>query len=222
MVTYLGPNTLPIAGEVADALGMDLISADTLGPIERGVGDLYWMCGLLTVELIDSGRLDADIVAAPVFPGQSGPAYHSVVIAAAPAGAVSDLSGRRLAINELGSWSGNHALRVHLAGSSVSFASVTESGAHARSIDMLLAGDADVAAIDHTIWEHRLATDPAAHSLFEIDRTRDWPAPPFSVSRRIDDVAAVRRTLIRTVPAGLERIVEARSTDYDPIRAAIR
>jgi ABC-type phosphate/phosphonate transport system substrate-binding protein len=221
LVTYLGPNALPIACELADTLGIDLIAADALDPIERGMGDLYWMCGLLTVELIDNGRLAADIVAAPVFPGQPGPAYHSVVVATSSAADVTDLSGRRLVINEVGSWSGNHALRVHLAGAGVSFASIVESGAHARSIDMLLAGDADVAAIDHTIWEHRLATDPAAHSLVVVDRTRNWPAPPFSASRRIDEFDALRRALVQTVPAGLDRIVEATSTDYDPIRIAM-
>lgn len=220
MVTYLGDNVLPIAAELAEELDMELLSADTFEAIERQHADLYWMCGLLTVELIDSGRLPADIVAAPVFAGQPGPVYHSVIIVAPPAAA--DLSGRRLVINEAGSWSGNHALRVHLQGSPVSFASVVESGTHARSIDMLLAGEADVAAIDHTIWEHRLATDPAAHSLFVVDRTQDWPAPPFSASRRLDDVDAVRHALVRTVPGGLERIVEAVSTDYDPIRAAMR
>jgi ABC-type phosphate/phosphonate transport system substrate-binding protein len=198
MVTYLGPNTLPIARELAAALGMELIAADVPEPIEEGMGDLYWMCGLLTVELIDSGRLDAEIVAAPVFPGQLGPTYHSVVVATSSATDVTDLSGRRLVINEGGSWSGNHALRVHLAGSPVSFASVVESGAHAHSIDMLLAGDADVAAIDHTIWEHRLATDPAAHSLVVVDRTRNWPAPPFSASRRLDEFDALRRALIQS------------------------
>ncbi len=222
MVTYLGSNTLPIAGELAATLGMDLISTDVLEPIERGAGDLYWMCGLLTVELLDSGRLDAEIVAAPVFRGQSGPVYHSVVIATSPAADVTDLPGRRLVINEVGSWSGNHALRVHLADSPISFGSVLESGAHTRSIDMLLAGEAEVAAIDHTIWEHRLATDPAVHSLVVVDRTRDWPAPPFSMSRRLADTDALRRALTAAAPAGLDRIVEATSTDYDPIRVAMR
>ncbi len=220
MVTYLGDNVLPIATGLAEELDMELISGDTLATIQRQRADIYWMCGLLTVELIDSGRLAADIVAAPVFSGQPGPLYHSVIIAASPAAA--DLSGRRLVINEVGSWSGNHALRVHRLVSPVSFASVVESGTHARSIDMLLAGEADVAAIDHTIWEHRLATDPLAHSLFVVGRTRDWPAPPFSVSRRLVETDAVRQALVRAVPAGLERIVEAASTDYDPIRAAMR
>ena len=76
-----------------------------------------WLCGLATIDLLESGRFDAEIVAAPVFPGKSGAVYRSVVVARRGIGAATfdDLEGTRLAINGSGSWSGYHALRAHLA-----------------------------------------------------------------------------------------------------------
>ena len=77
--TYLGDNTAAILDAICSHLnsitGIEL-SADPLRPgsspdatEHAGEFDLVWACGLLTSELIASGSLDADIVAAPVFAG---------------------------------------------------------------------------------------------------------------------------------------------------------
>lgn len=238
-MTYLGRNTVPIAEDLAAMLSnstgveveFDATAgwAQRLGSIEEGEAELYWMCGLLTVDLIDTARLDAEIVAAPAFAPRTEPVYHSVIVSRSPLSDASDLAERTVAINEAGSWSGHHALRAHLSeravvassGAAVGLpGSVVESGGHELSIDMLLAGTADVASIDDTIWEHRIAEDPRLGGLFVIDRTRDWPAPPFSLHHRVPPglAATLRRALTEARPAGLSRIVPARDSDYDPIR----
>ena len=230
---------MPIVRRLGDRLtaelGIDLAAelaptwTDFMAAIDDGTVRVVWLCGLATAELIDSGRFDAEIVAAPVFPGESGPVYRSVVVARREAGrsTIDDLAGSRLAINAYGSWSGYHALRAHLAEAGrfdAFFSSVTETGGHDASIDSVLAGEADCAAIDCSVWDARSARDPRLRELQVVARTRDHPAPPFSVSRALD--ADVRRgdhgrpgAVARA--AGLEAIVPATDTDYDPLRRAM-
>ena len=234
-ISYLGPNTVAIARQLGDRLsnelGIDLTWAAPSSPadlqtaIATGQTYLFWMCGLLTVRLIDSGRLDAEIVAAPVFPGEPGPVYHSVVVARREDGrtTIDDLAGSTLAVNDRGSWSGYHALRAHFAeGGHVEahFGSVVETGSHVASIDRILAGGADCAAIDCSVWSDLAAHDDRLRELRIVARTGDRPAPPFSVSRSLgrDVRRAIVVGLTRSTPAGLDAIVAATGTDYDPIR----
>ncbi len=234
-ISYLGPNAEPIARQLGeqltDALGIDLRCPGTASwsdvetAIDADSVGLVWMCGLVTTRLIDSGRLDAEIVAAPVFPGEPGPTYHGVVIARADerAPGILGLAGSALAINETTSWSGYHALRVHLAEAGRTdafFGSVTETGSHDGSIDRVLAGVADCAVIDSSVWDHRVRRDPRLHALRVVVRTRDWPAPPFALSRRLNASlrAAITELLVGSLPDGLDRIVPAGSADYDSIR----
>jgi ABC-type phosphate/phosphonate transport system substrate-binding protein len=237
-LSFLGPNTTPIVRELGQRLsaelGIDLAGdlapswADFMAAIDGGTAPVVWLCGLATTELIDSGRFDAEIVAAPVFPGEPGPVYRSFVVARREAGVstLDDLAGSRLAINSTGSWSGYHALRVHLAEAGrfeAFFATATETGSHDASIDAVLAGGADCAAIDSTVWDDRVSRDPRTRDLRVVARTRDHPVPPFSLSRTID--ADLRRAiaagLVRSAPVGLDAIVPASDADYDPLRSAM-
>jgi phosphonate transport system substrate-binding protein len=237
-LSFLGTNTVPIVRELGDRLtaelGIDLAGelapswSEVLAAIDTGSAHVLWMCGLATTQLIDSGQLDFEIVAAPVFPGESGPVYRSIVVARREArpSTIDDLAGSRLAINGSASWSGYHALRAHLAESGrfdAFFSSVTETGGHDASIDSLLAGEADCAAIDCSVWDARTARDPRIHELQVVARTRDQPAPPFSVSRALDpDLRrAITDGLLRATPAGLDAIVPATDDDYDPLRYAM-
>ncbi|MEX1173132.1 MAG: PhnD/SsuA/transferrin family substrate-binding protein, partial [Chloroflexota bacterium] len=225
LVTYLGAVTTPIAAELADAVsaagGLDMRfdaaapRRDRLALIDAGEAHVLWACGLLTVERLAAGSLDAEIVAAPVFPGERSPVYRSMIVARRSLGATSldDLAGARLAINEPSSWSGHHALRAHLAAlgrTGPFFGAVRVTGGHDASVDALLEGTADAAAIDHTIWDDRRARDRRADDeLVVVDRTRDWPAPPFSVSRALAPEVrdAVSAALVAARPRGLEAIV---------------
>ena len=234
-IAYLGDNTVPIARDLAVRLGLatgldlvydpDLPWSQRLAAIRTGGADVIWMCSLPMLNALDAGRMDAEIVAAPVFPGHDGPTYRSVVIARRQSGfaTLDDLRGSRLAINEQMSWSGHHVFRVHLATAGereAFFGEIVETGSHAASIQAVLAGEADVAAIDDTIWEHRLLLDDRLRDLVVIDRTRAWPAPPFALSRALGssvrDVLA--HALVCATPSGLDAIVPATTADYDLVR----
>jgi ABC-type phosphate/phosphonate transport system substrate-binding protein len=88
---------------------------------------------------------------------------------------------------------------------------------------MLIEGEADVAAIDDTIWEHRRGIDPRLQQLFVVERTQSWPAPPLSVSRLLESELRMHlvETLLASRPCGLDSVVAASSEDYDCIRRAM-
>ncbi len=237
---YLGANTVSPATDLcrglSSAAGVAVSFDPGLGWAERdrqirdGSAGIVWACGLWTTELLDADRADLEIVAAPVFPGREGATYRSVVIArvgdVAVASSVAESRGLALAINGRDSWSGFHALRVHLAEAGrreSPFDRIVETGGHDASIEAVLDGRADVAAIDDTIWAERVATDRRLDALRVVERTRAWPAPPFSVSRSLDGEvrSAIVAALPEQRPMGLRRIVPASSADYDVMRRGV-
>jgi ABC-type phosphate/phosphonate transport system substrate-binding protein len=85
--------------------------------------------------------------------GCDGATYVSQVVVRAddPAKSIADLKGRRAAYNDLASQSGYNVLRhlvAPVAKGRSFFAAAIDSGAHRRSLAMVRAGRADVAAID--------------------------------------------------------------------------
>jgi ABC-type phosphate/phosphonate transport system substrate-binding protein len=227
-VTALAENTIPICVELArrveetTALKVEFRPAEPWAErkaaIEAQEVDILWMCGLATVEALDAGRLDAGIVAAPVFPGRSGATYRSVIVTRHEPGRAPSLGAARIAVNERSSWSGFHAWRLHVGAARP--ASVLETGSHADSIAALLHGRADLAAIDETLWDWLQNQDEAVARLRVVDRTQVWPAPPFSLARRLAPATrqALQGALLDAAPTGLERIVPAGDSDYDAIR----
>lgn len=233
-VTLLGENTVPILADLcrylSEVIGEEVVP-DRRSPPSSDVAagraataDVIWACGYLMCDLIDTGRVDAEIVAAPIFEGQAGPVYHSVIVAADPAiRSLADARGRRLAINEQASWSGHRALLRHLGEQESDltlFADVVETGSHRASVEAVAAGEADVASIDHTVWDHLARVRPDLGGVAVIDRTRDWPAPPFAVGDRI--ASATRRVLRAAIEDtgpfdvdGLVTLVPAGRHDYD-------
>lgn len=190
--------------------------------IGRGAVDLVWMCGYLTRRLTDHEGLDLEVVAAPVFTGQRGPVYHSVIVVRQDSEyrQVSDLGDARLVINEDESWSGHHAFSVHLADEGLAapfVGELTESGSHAASLQALLDDDADCAAIDDTLWS--LRRGELGDRLRVIGRTRAWPSPPVSVARRLDpDLRrAIGQALVAAgnVDSLLEAMAPATTRTYD-------
>jgi ABC-type phosphate/phosphonate transport system substrate-binding protein len=100
-------------------------------------------------------RLDAIVVATPIYdaPGCDGAWHRSAVIVRHddPAAELPDLRDRRAAINARDSNTGMNLLRALVAPHARDgrfFAHVVETGAHARSVMAVIAGQADCAAID--------------------------------------------------------------------------
>ena len=133
------PAALNRSGDPVDRLMQDgLIFAQTCGfPLTHRLKD--------HVQLIATPRY--------AVPGCAGATYLSWVVVHTddPAKTLEDLRGRRVAFNDDGSQSGYNTLRAMvapLAAAGKFFGAAIESGAHRRSLAMVKAGDADVAAID--------------------------------------------------------------------------
>ena len=235
-VTFLGDNTRPILEELCTRIrattgvDIDLVPGPPGSSQEAGRSagdaDLIWACGFLTSNMIDAGGLDGEIVAAPVFAGEDGPTYHSVLITRADT-EIADLAHFQgaVVINEDESWSGHHALghqfdAIALEGP---LAGVRTSGSHRGSVEAVAAGEADLAAIDHTVWQHLAETTSLTEGLAVIGHTRDWPSPPFTIHHRVD--ADQRQRLVEALTgimtgdvAGLTGIVAVRRSAYDVMR----
>lgn len=226
LATLLGPNTIDDLGSIGshlDAHGYRFAIVDvgaagaaTAETVVEHEIDVLWACGLLTAELVARGA-GLDVVAAPVFAGESGPVYRSVIVTRRDG----MTPARRLAVNEFGSWSGYRALfhdatvrsddRWH----PERMDDIVVTGAHVASAAAVADGRADVAAIDHSVWNWLTATDPGAVApLMVADETVDCPAPPFSLGPglRGGDRRAVTDALLGF--DGPPRLVPAMVDDY--------
>lgn len=159
-----------------------------------GEVDLVWLCGLLAVTTLADRRLTGSVRLAPVFAGRTAPVYQSVVVARRSSGfaSLADTAGARLAINEYESWSGYRALVRHLTRRRRSidmFAGPVVTGGHVDSVSAVQRGEADVAAIDDSVWAW--LTEPARRDLVVIDRTAPAPSPPILLGPRIEAADAV-------------------------------
>lgn len=182
---------------------------------DNGV-DLLWACGLLTAELVAAG-VALDVVAAPVFSGETAAVYRSVIVTRR--GGATPV--RRLAVNEFGSWSGYRAL-VHDAAVRADdrwhpdrMDEVVVTGAHVASAAAVADGRADVAAIDHSVWNWLTANDPdAVEHLDVVDQTVDYPAPPLSVGPNVRAEDRGRMIDALLVFQGPPSLVRASIDDY--------
>jgi len=225
LTTLLGDNAVAMSRALAPALaratGLGVrfdCTGEPRSSAERAVWEreLVWACGLLTLRTIDAGGAVCDIVAAPVFAGEASPVYRSVIVARTdgPVRTTDGVARCRIAINETASWSGCHCLLAHLADTdrTAAFAACTLTGSHRRSVEAVVDGRADAAAIDESVWRHLMASEPASvEGLAVIEHTADWPAPPISLARTLDPALRERVLdgLLGPGPAdvaGLERI----------------
>jgi ABC-type phosphate/phosphonate transport system substrate-binding protein len=130
--------------------------------------------------------------------------YRSVVIVRedSPVAALADLRGAACAVNGFNSYSGTGSLRVLVAPLSRDgrfFREIRVSGAHLRSIEMVRAGEADVAAIDcvtHTLLRRYRPQFLAGTRI--LLPTDPMPAPPYVISRDYpaDTVARMQAALV--------------------------
>jgi ABC-type phosphate/phosphonate transport system substrate-binding protein len=145
------------------------------------------------------------ILATPHYraPGCNANTYRSAIVVRAedPAESLEDLRERRCVVNEPDSNSGMNLLRAALAPLSLGsrfFRSVTVSGSHRNSIELIAAGEADVAAIDCVTLEYlRRARSHLISRVRIVDWTPPSPCLPFVISRQTSEmtVAAVRDAL---------------------------
>lgn len=182
------------------------------------------------------------VVGTPVYDaeGCDGIRYTSAVTVREddPARSLGDLRGRRLAINEPGSYSGFYALRRALAGVAEPgvpyFSEVVETGAHLESLRAVRDGRADCAAIDGVTMALARRDEPdAARGLRILMRTEAVPGLPYITrgSASDADVAALRAAIRAAIAdpaladvrdALLIRDFEATDrSDYDAVAESI-
>jgi ABC-type phosphate/phosphonate transport system substrate-binding protein len=149
-------------------------------------------------------------------PGCDGNTYRSAIVVRAeePANSLEELRERRCVVNEPDSNSGMNLLRAALAplaGGVRFFRSVTFSGSHLRSVELIAAGEADVTAIDCVTLEHlRRIRAQLTSRVRVVDWTPPSPCLPFVTSRRTSAAA------VQAVRYALETVCS------DPSLAAVR
>lgn len=158
------------------------------------------------------------VVATPRYtvPGCDGATYRSAIVVRAddPAQTLEELRDRRCVINERSSNSGMNLLRAsvaRLAGKARFFESICVSGSHRRSVQMVAAGDADVAAVDCVSLAHLQRLEP---SSTEALRTLAWTAPAPSLP--LITAAATGDEVLQTLRASLAAVAADR--DLKPVR----
>jgi ABC-type phosphate/phosphonate transport system substrate-binding protein len=239
--TYLGDNTMAVLASLTDALSrhpalvrlgarvnFDAARSptDRLAGVDEGRFDLIWVCGLYTVSrLVPAGRYR--VVAVPTFAGEAGPVYRSVIVAGPDSGAASleeaVAAGARLVANEPLSWSGYHGLIHELRRRGLPTGLVEQTsftGTHSEAVAAVAhsaGAEPAIAAVDHTVWNHLVSSaDPAAGRVVVIDRTDDWPAPPFSLRVGLEPELfdALSAALLDVTVPGLVSVTPAAAADY--------
>jgi ABC-type phosphate/phosphonate transport system substrate-binding protein len=210
---------------------------------DQGSIQILWLCGFPYVDKADSldGAMElcaAPIPAAPRYNGR--PVYFSDVVVRhdSPYRSFLELRGAAWAFNEPRSHSGFNVVRAYLAELGQSqgfFGTATESGAHTRSIEMILAGDVAGAAIDSTVLEWAISENPdLKERLRVIETIGPSPIPPWVISNSVpkklrDELRGVflamdgdifGREILRG--SGIERFDAVLDSDYDPIRRMAR
>jgi phosphonate transport system substrate-binding protein len=210
---------------------------------DEGEIHILWLCGLPYVHKADLRESQMELLAVPVPAGaryQGRGIYFTDVIVRNQSRFESfgDLRGTVWAYNEPRSHSGFNVVRSHLAELGAVddfFGEVIESGAHSVSLEMVLSGSVDSAAIDSTVLEWLIAEQRALpEQIRVIESLGPSPIPPWVISRKVsvnlrDELRALLLSMHRDVGGGgllerasLERFVEARDRDYDPIRIMAR
>jgi phosphonate transport system substrate-binding protein len=209
---------------------------------DSGEIHILWLCGLPYVDKADALDNAVELLAVPVPRGEryrSMPVYFSDIVVRRdrPFQSFLDLRGASWAYNEPRSHSGFNVVRAHLAERGQNgkfFSAAIESGAHSASLDLILSGNADVAAIDSTVLEWLAARRSIADEVRVIDTLGPSPIPPWVITRGLSPALreAIRDALLgmHTEPFGrvlldrarIERFVVAEDRDYDPIRTMAR
>jgi phosphonate transport system substrate-binding protein len=170
VASHLAPGIEPlyafVAEHLADRLGRraEFVVADSYERCALDVDDVCFVCSIPYLLFADAGRIDMEVVAAPVLRGDrygGRPIYFSDVIVAAtsPARSFAHLRGATWAYNEPFSHSGYMTVLHHLVvlGEDASyFGRWVEAGFHEDAIRMVADGGVDAAAIDSQVLDVEL------------------------------------------------------------------
>ncbi|WP_370325343.1 phosphate/phosphite/phosphonate ABC transporter substrate-binding protein [Euzebya sp.] len=178
LLTYLAPSVpatlfTALADHVGGELGCDVeVSYDSSRsgprpgerePFTTGEADVAFLCATSYVWLTGTAHPPIRLVGAAWAPtdpraDQQAVYFGDVLVRVDGPAQLGDLIGRRVAYNDDASLSGYHSVRLALreAGIDAEGVRFVRSGSHLRSLELLVEGDVDAAAIDSTVW-HRLS-----------------------------------------------------------------
>jgi phosphonate transport system substrate-binding protein len=246
LVSYLAPNSFWLYEAVATQLGQAL-SVETqlwqseVDPLDdpllqQNQWDLAFICGLPFVRHNRMTVYPLRAFAAPVMQAeryQNHPIYFADVIVRSNSNFITfaDLAGKTLCYNDLGSNSGYNLLRHRLKQESYPptfFGQTIASGSHQRSIQWVIKGLADCAAIDSTVLEQTLRdSSELATQIKIIESIGPCPMPPIVAAKRLGEATIQRMQAALLQPdaplqqamaqAQIQRYTAVTSDDYDPI-----
>lgn len=183
-----------ITAYLGDRLGITTEFVDCIPWQERerqldaGLIQVCWICGLPYVWKADADNTViepcvAPVMAAPRYDGA--PVYYSDIVVRrdSPFLDFADLRGASWAYNEPHSHSGVNVVRHHLASIGETtgyFGRAVESGAHQKSLDMIVNAEIDASAVDSTVLEAEFARAPQLRDTVRIIGTLGpSPMPPW-------------------------------------------
>ncbi len=142
-----------------------------------------------------------------------------------PAEAFSDLAGVPLVMNEPVSHSGHASVRYELRRRGLDldfFGGHRFSGGHIRSLQAVMDGSGEVAALDSVMFDSVKGADPdVSRKVKTIASIGPWPTPPLAVrtSVGVDLVDAITRAaLLFDLPVpGVDRLVQVDMDSYLPL-----
>lgn len=211
--------------------------------LDAGRIHVCWICGLPYAWKADAENAAVELCAVPVMLGEryaDRPVYFSDVVVRRDSAFASfaDLRGAAWAYNEPRSHSGHNVVLHHLAtlGHAAGyFGRVVESGAHQESLRMIVDGEIDASAIDSTVLEAELQSNPRlAGGIKVIATLGPSPMPPWVMLKSLpaDLREEIRAALIEmhADPEGaailanwrIARFIAATDADYDPLRRMAR
>jgi phosphonate transport system substrate-binding protein len=223
-ITYLTPGIprdfyATVVGHVARSIReqVDLavderFSGPPLGgpnPLADGQAELAFACAPSYLRLADEVQL---VPAAPVFhdpraPGE--PVYFAEVLARADGGGstLEELVAGVVAFNDPVSLSGRWSILSRL-DPGMRIGRERWSGSHEASIAMLLAGDADVCAVDSVVWRRMSRARPGlADRLRVVESLGPFPIQPVIAAPTLatEVVAAIAAAMLQLGPRELGR-----------------
>lgn len=250
VASHLAPGVEPLyaflAAYLAERIGRrpEFVVAESYERCAQDIDDVCFVCSVPYLLFADAGRIDMEVIAAPVLRGDrygGRPVYFSdlIVAAASPHRSFADLRGATWAYNEPFSHSGYMTVLHHLTtlGEDLSFFDgVVEAGFHQDAIRMVADGRVDAAAVDSQVLDIELRDHPElAAGLRRIGAIGPSTIQPVVASRsRLTDSErrAITESLAgvaddprarETLDAALvERFVTVTAGTYDDIRGMFR
>jgi phosphonate transport system substrate-binding protein len=248
-VTFLSPLLYGTYAHIARYLGEKVSCQATLkvgqsfDEFAEGQVDVAFICGLPYVRMTNQNPCPVELLAAPVLMGERylrRPIYFSDVIARSdsPYTNFDDLGGCVWAYNERVSHSGCNLVCYSLLERGKSpgyFGKTVKSGSHLQSLEMVLAGEVDAAAIDSHLSDILHSRDKGlSRKLRVVDVLGPSSIPPVVVSRRLDNELQCRlRDALITMHLNdfgarelreclIERFVAVKDEDYGDIRKMLK